>query len=115
MRSIIGSMVTDPVTAEDVRLAQDNETNSFIFRFETPAQIVGQQIGYVLDGLPANWFDLYLRGIRAVTPEQVRQASERFLHPDRLITVVVGNPAAFDRPLGSLGAVTTMRVEHIRR
>lgn len=115
MRSIIGSMVGDPVTATDVRLAQDNETNSFIFRFETPARIVGQQVSYVLDGLPANWFDLYLRGIQAVTPEQVRQVSERYLHPDRLITVVVGNPAAFERPLSTLGTVTTMRLEEIRR
>ncbi|MEK7667760.1 MAG: insulinase family protein, partial [Gemmatimonadota bacterium] len=115
MRSIIGSMVGDPVTATDVRLAQDNETNSFIFRFETPAQIVGQQVSYVLDGLPPNWFDLYLRGIQAVTPEQVRQVSERYLHTDRLITVVVGNPAAFERPLSTLGTVTTMRLEEIRR
>jgi len=115
MRSIIASMVSDPVTASDVRLAQDNETNSFIFRFETPAQIVGQQISYVLDGLPANWFDLYLRGIQAVTPEQVRQVSQRYLHPDRLITVVVGNPSAFDRPLSTFGAVTAMKLEDIRR
>ena len=115
MRSIIASMVSDPVTTSDVRLAQDNETNSFIFRFETPDQIVSQQISYVLDGLPPNWFDLYLRGIQAVTPEQVRLVSERYLHPDRLITVVVGNPAAFDRALSSLGMVTTMKLEDIRR
>jgi zinc protease len=115
MRTVIASMVSDPVTAADVRLAQDNETNSFIFGFESPAQIVGRQIAYVLDGLPPNWFDLYLRGIQAVTPAQVRQVVERYLHADRLITVVVGNPAAFDRPLSTLGPVTTMRVEDIRR
>jgi len=44
-----------------------------------------------------------------------RQASQRYLHPDRLITVVVGNPAAFERPLSTLGTVTTMRLEDIRR
>ena len=108
-------MVSEPVTAADVRLARDNETNSFIFGFESPAQIVGRQIAYALDGLPANWFDLYLRGIQTVTPEQVRQVVERYLHSERLITVVVGNPAAFDRPLSTLGTVTTMRVEEIRR
>ena len=32
-----------------------------------------------------------------------------------LITVVVGNPAAFERPLSTLGTVTTMRLEDIRR
>jgi len=115
MRTVIASMVSEPVTAVDVRLARDNETNSFIFGFESPAQIVGRQIAYALDGLPANWFDLYLRGIQAVTPDQVRQVVERYLHSDRLVTVVVGNPAAFERPLATLGTVTTMRVEDIRR
>ncbi len=115
MREVIRSMVTQPVTAEDVRLAQDNEINSFVFRFESPRSIVGAQIGFIVDGLPPNWFDLYLQGIQNVSPDAVRQVAERYLRPDRLITVVVGNPAQFDQPLSSLGQVTTMRLEDIRR
>jgi zinc protease len=115
MRDIIGSMATQPVTAQDVKLAQDNEVNSFVFRFQNAGQIVGQQLQYAVDGLPANWFDLYLKGIQAVTPDQVRQVSEKYLHPDRLITVVVGKSSAFDKPLATYGAVTAMPVDSIRR
>jgi predicted Zn-dependent peptidase len=115
MRAVIGSLATEPVTARDVKLAQDNEVNSFVFRFESSAQIVGQQIAYAVDGLPANWFDVYLRGIQAVTPEQVRQAAARNLHPDKLVIVVVGKPAAFDKPLSEIGAVTVLPVDSIRR
>ena len=115
IQNTIASMVARPVTPEDVRLAQENEINSFVFQFETPAQIVGQQIAYVVDGLPANWFDLYLRGIQAVTADRVTQVAQRFLHPDRLVMVVVGKASSFDRPLATLGPVTTMTVEEIRR
>jgi zinc protease len=115
MRDVIGSMATQPVTPEDVRLAQENEVNSFVFRFETPAQMVGQQIGYVVDGLPPNWFDLYLRGIQAVTADQVTLAVQRYLHPDRFVMVVVGKAASFDGPLSALGAVTPMTLEQIVR
>jgi zinc protease len=115
IRSVVGSMAAEPVTARDVKLAQDNEVNSFVFRFESPAQIVGQQLSYAVDGLPANWFDVYLRGIQAVTPEQVRQVSQRHLHPDKLVIVVVGKPSAFDKALSTLGAVTVMAVDSIRR
>jgi zinc protease len=115
MRSVIGSMAAEPVTAEDVKLAQDNEVNSFVFRFENPAQIVGQQLSYAVDGLPSNWFDIYLRGIQAVTPAQVRQVSERYLQPDKLVIVVVGKPSAFDRPLSSLGTVKVLPVDSIIR
>lgn len=115
MRSVIGSMASEPVTAQDVKLAQDNEVNSFVFRFENSAQIVGQQLSYAVDGLPPNWFDIYLRGIQAVTPAQVRQVSQRFLQPDKLVIVVVGKPSAFDRPLRELGTVTTLSVDSIIR
>ncbi|MDP3911687.1 MAG: pitrilysin family protein [Gemmatimonadales bacterium] len=115
MRSTIGSMASEPVTAEDVKLAQDNEVNSFVFRFANASQIVAQQLSYAVDGLPPNWFDIYLRGIQAVSPAQVRQAAQRHLHPDKLVMVVVGKPSAFDRPLSALGAVTVLPVDSIIR
>jgi predicted Zn-dependent peptidase len=115
IRDVIGSMGTDPVTDRDVQLARDNETNSFVFRFETPADIVGQQLSYVVDGLPPNWFDLYLRGIQAVSPSQVTGVVQKYLHPDHLVIVVVGKANAFDGPLSKLGPVTTMKVEDILR
>ena len=115
MRNTIGSMATEPVTAQDVKLAQDNEVNSFVFRFENAAQVVGQQLAYAVDGLPANWFDIYLRGIQAVTPQQVLQVSQRYLHPDKLVIVVVGKPSSFDKALSTLGTVTPMAVDSIKR
>jgi zinc protease len=115
MRSVIGSMASEPVTAQDVKLAQDNEVNSFVFRFENASQVVGQQLSYAVDGLPANWFDIYLRGIQAVTAQQVLQVSQRYLHPDKLVVVVVGKPSAFDKPLSGLGSVTTLPVDSIKR
>jgi predicted Zn-dependent peptidase len=115
MRRVVASMASEPVTARDVKLAQDNEVNSFVFRFEAPQQIVGQQLAYAIDGLPANWFDVYLRGIQAVTPEQVRLVAQRYLHPDKLVIVVVGKPSAFDKALSTLGPVTVLPVDSIRR
>ena len=115
MRTIVGSMATEPVTAQDVKLAQDNEVNSFVFRFENAGQIVGQQMQYAIDGLPATWFNTYLQGIQAVTPAQVRAVAEKYLHADRLVTVVVGKPTAFDLPLDQYGPVTVLPVDSIRR
>jgi predicted Zn-dependent peptidase len=68
-----------------------------------------------VEGLPANWFDIYLKGIQAVTPAQVTDVARRYLHPDRLVIVVVGKPGAFDKPLSTLGPVSTMPVDSIHR
>lgn len=115
MKDVIASMAAQPPTATDVKLAQDNEVNSFVFRFENAQQIVGQQLQYALDGLPPNWFDLYLRGIQAVTPEQVKTVTAKYLHPDKLVTVVVGKSASFDKPLSEIGDVTVLPVDGIKR
>ena len=115
MRDLVGSMATEPVTAQDVKLAQDNEVNSFVFQFQNAGEIVARQLGYAVDGLPANWFDLYLKGIQAVTPDQVTAVAKRYLHPDQMVILVVGKPAAFDKPLTEIGPVVRLPVDSIRR
>jgi hypothetical protein len=45
----------------------------------------------------------------------VRQVSQRYLHPDKLVMVVVGKPSAFDRALSEIGPVTALPVDSIRR
>lgn len=115
MRRVIGSMATEPVSARDVRLARDNEVNSFVFQFQNAGQIVAQQLSYAVEGLPPNWFDIYLKGIQGVTPDQVTAVSRRYLHPDRMVILVVGKPTGFDKPLASLGPVTALPVDSIHR
>jgi predicted Zn-dependent peptidase len=115
MERVIGSMATEPVSARDVQLARDNEVNGFVFRFQNAGQIVQQQLDYAIEGLPANWFNVYLKGIQAVTPDQVTAVARSHLHPDQLVTVVVGKSTTFDKPLSTLGPVTVMPVDSIHR
>jgi len=115
MRDLVGSMATEPVTAQDVKLAQDNEVNSFVFQFQNAGEIVARQLGYAVDGLPPNWFDLYLKGIQAVTPDQVTAVAKRYLHADQMVILVVGKPAAFDKPLTEIGPVVRLPVDSIKR
>ena len=115
MQRVIGSMASEPVSTRDVQLARDNEVNGFVFQFQNAGQIVQQQLNYAIQGLPANWFDVYLKGIQAVTPDQVTAVSRSYLHPDQLVTLVVGKSATFDKPLSTLGSVTVMPVDSIRR
>jgi len=115
IRTVINSMTAEPVTEADVRFARENQVNSFVFRFENPTQVVATQVQYAIDGLPANWFDVFLQGIQAVTPEQVTRVMQRYIHSDRFVMVVVGKSSAFDGSLATLGPVTTMSLAEILR
>jgi len=59
--------------------------------FETTGQVAGQVGTLLTFGLPFTWFDDYVRRIMTVTAEDVRRVARRYVHPDSLTIVVVGD------------------------
>ncbi len=45
-----------------------------------------------------------------MTVEQVNAAARDYLHPEKLRILVVGNGAAFDRPLSTFGEVEEIQL-----
>lgn len=115
MHEVIRDIVENPPTPEEIRTAKDFVANSFVFRFETPFQIVGQQVNYRIDGLPPDWFARYLRGIQSVTRDDLVRVAQKHLKPDALTLVVVGDSARFDQPVRALGPVRVMSLEELDR
>jgi zinc protease len=52
--------------------------------------------------LGRDFFDTYGARVRAVTPEQVMAAAARWLRPEQLVVVIVGDAAAIEPELRSL-------------
>jgi zinc protease len=81
----------DGVTDEELQEAKDYLIGSFPLRLDTNRRIAGflgtvEYLGLGLD-YPALYPDL----IRAVTKDDVRRVANKYLRPDNLILVVVGN------------------------
>ena len=111
MQTIIAGVRTDPVSAEELKLAQESIINSFLFGFTTPASIVTQQARLEFYGYPANYLERYRERIAAVTREDILRAARKHLRPDAFKLVVVGDEQAFDQPLRSLGAVREVQLQ----
>ncbi len=97
-----------PVAEEELAAAQEALINSFVFRWQSPLQVVTQLMTLEFDGLPADYYRTLLDRYRAVTPAEVLRVARRYLHPDQMTIVVVGDPGRFDRPLAAFGAVTRL-------
>lgn len=97
-----------PVAQEELTAAQEALINSFVFRWQSPSQVVTQLMMLEFDGLPADYYRTLLDRYRAVMPPEILRAARRYLHPDRMTIVVVGDPARFDRPLAAFGPVTRL-------
>lgn len=79
--------------------------NGFVFNFQDQSQIVSRQMYYLAQGLPEDWLERYVRGIQEVTPESIRSVFRRYVDPDQMTILIVGDPTRFDLPPEVLGEV----------
>ena len=60
--------------------------------------------------MPSDYLERYRDNIEAVTKAQVAEAAKKYIHPDDLTVLVVGNPAEFDKPLSEIAEVTEIDI-----
>lgn len=96
-RQLLADFVRVGPDAEAVRQAIANLAQAFPRSVASNADIAAQLGAIGFYGLPDDYLSGYVARLQAVTPEQVRDALARHLHPDRLLVVTVG-PAAGARP-----------------
>jgi zinc protease len=53
--------------------------------------------------LPTNYFDRYRENIGAISKHDVEHVAEKYIDPDKVIIVIVGNASQIREPLGTLG------------
>jgi predicted Zn-dependent peptidase len=99
-----------PLDASELELARGTLTRGYARHFETPRQLAGAVVQTAIYGLPDDAFELFVPRVNAVTPDALAVVARARLHPDRLITVVVGDPRWRD-DLARLGAVETVTPE----
>ncbi len=100
-----------PIDKEELTQAKETFTNQFVFRFTTSASIVGQKVDIEYEDLPLNYLETYIANVQAVTHEDVQRVARKYLHPDEIKILVVGDNAKFDKPLDSFGKVNVIELK----
>lgn len=103
-----------PVSGEELTLAKDTFINQFIFLFTTSAAIVSRMVDIEYKGLPLDYLDTYVANIEAVTKEDVQRVAQKYLHPDKITLLVVGDEERFDRPLSHFGDVNIIELNEVK-
>ncbi len=85
---------SEKVSAEEFKGAKEAINNRFVFKFATSRSIVDQLVSIEYEGLPRDYLDTYLDKIHAVTPEDVVRVAEKYIHPNKITLLVVGNDEA---------------------
>ena len=108
---ILKQVKQEGITPEELERAKNSILKNFIFGFTTPFQIVNKQVAIAFDNLPKDFLEIYRERITAVTLEEVNAVAQKYLHPDQMLLVVVGNSENFDSPLSQWGPVEEISLE----
>lgn len=86
-------MRADLVSEEDLRNAKAKYIGNFVMNMEKPGTVAAYALRTQTQGLPADFYENYIRNINAVTAEDVRNAANKYFRPDNSRVVIVGKAA----------------------
>ena len=87
----IERMRKDKVSAEELSTAVNYAVEVFPRYFATPAAVAGTFAADEYTHRPANYWQTYRDRLRAVTADDVLRVAQKYLHPDQLVILAVGN------------------------
>jgi predicted Zn-dependent peptidase len=96
---ILGEMKrirTEPVTDEELTVAKDSILNGLAFNRADPFPLVENFLSVEYHGYPEDFIETFPQRIAAVTKEDILRVAQKYLHPDKVTIVIVGNPEIFD-------------------
>jgi zinc protease len=98
-------------TAEEVKKAVDSYVNSQVFDYENKTQVVRRLVQLRFEGRPLDAPQRDMETYGRLTVADIKNAAQKYLQPDRLTMLFVGNAKLFDRPLSDWGAVNEIKLE----
>jgi zinc protease len=108
----IAGLTTRPFTEEELQRAKDNILNSFLFRYDTREKVLAERVRLEFYGFPPDYLEKYQAAVRRVTLADLTAAAKKYIHPDRLAVLVVGNKPEIQPWLDALqlGQVHTLDI-----
>jgi zinc protease len=96
------------IRSGDIETRELEDTKSYLIgsfpaSVQTASEVGSRLVDMELYGLNEDYFDRYRENIAAVSKEDIERVAQKYLDPDRVLIVIVGNASQIREPLGGLG------------
>jgi zinc protease len=99
----IKSFTDHEISRSELDTAQSYLIGHLALEFETSDNYASKTLDLIQYGLPLDYWNTYPNNIRALSTEQIWEATKRYLDSDRNLLVLVGNLADFKKDLKKFG------------
>lgn len=110
LRKELNTLITGSVKPAELKKAKDAILNSFIFEFDSKEKVLAERMRYEFYGYPPDYLEQFRANIEKVTTVDVDRVARKYVHPDKMAILVVGNSKDFDRALSTFGKVTSIDI-----
>lgn len=93
----INRLRTEAPSDEELDGIKNYRAGIFVLQNSSPGGIIGQLSFQDLHGLEDTYLTEYVKNVYAVTPEQVRQMTEKYLDYEKMTIVVVGDKKVIEK------------------
>jgi zinc protease len=111
MKELNGIRGSLPVTARELEISKKGLSLGYPMGFETNGQIANQLSALITYGLPDSYFNGFISRINAVTIDDVNRVANKYLTPDKMAIVIVGDKSAIAPGLGEMGKIVYLDAE----
>lgn len=111
MKELNGIRGSLPVTARELETSKKGLSLGYPMNFETNGQIANQLSALITYGLPDSYFNEYITRINAVTLEDVNRVANKYLTPDKMAIVIVGDKSVIAPGLSEMGKIVYLDTE----
>ncbi len=108
-KELAGIAGARPVTDDELAFARERIVLGFPGRFETTFGVAGQLAILVADELPDDEFERYQPRVEAITKADVDRVARKYITPDRMTVLIVGDRSKIEGPLKGLSWVKTIQ------
>ncbi|MEO8648458.1 MAG: pitrilysin family protein [Acidobacteriota bacterium] len=103
MKELNGIRGSIPVTQRELDYNKQALIRRYPAAFETVGQVSAQLSNLVVYGLPDSYFNDYIAKVNAVTLDDVNRVAKKYLDPEKMAIVIVGDRKVVEPGLKELG------------
>jgi zinc protease len=89
-KDVLAKFVAEGPTEAELQAAKDNLMGGFALRIDSNRKLLDNVANIAWNKLPLNYLDVWTQQIDKITTAQIKDAFQRKLQPERMVTVVLG-------------------------